>query len=742
MLRSKRFEKLAEREVNKEVFIEELHELGLTIMDSPNDPCPSIEIESGEIVELDGRPKAEFDAIDQFIARYAIDIAQAEASMQMDSVQIARMLVDFHVSQKDVMQVLGGCSPAKLLDIVKQLNVVEMMMAMQKMRQRKKPANQAHVTNWKENPALLAADAAEAGLRGFVEEETTVRVARMAPFSALALLVGSQVGRPGVMTQIAVEESLGLRIAMKGLSTYAETLSVYGTVASFMDGDDTPWSKGILASAYASRGIKSRFTSGTGSEALMGYGQGQSMLYLEIRCILMVKGAGSQGIQNGSISCIALPESLPNGVRGVLAENLIAASLGLEVASGNDALASHSTMRKTAKLMLQFLPGTDFVTSGHSVMPRKDNLFGGGNFDADEMDDWLVIQRDMQVDAGLVPVREEDVLAVRRKAALAMQAVFGEMGFPSISDAEIAAATTAYCSDDMPDRDSVADLAAADAFLDSDQTALDAVAALARTGFEDVAENLLEMQRQRVIGDYLHTSAVFDDKFNVLSALNTPNDYSGPGTGYRVEGETWEAIRTLPQALDPRSLVEDEAPDPRLSLDPVGPAAEGRQTEVIIAVGPAFATQMNQTLADLSHADVIRAITEGIEAQNVPWRLVKVFHGADLADIGLSGARLSGSGIGIGLQSKGTALIQKKGLAKLNNLELLSQAPNLTLESYRALGNNAACYALGKPPIPVPVKIDNTARLRLIVQTTLLHHREVNQIDEARGPTEMKVTFK
>ena len=58
---------------------------------------------------------------------------------------------------------------------------------------------------------------------------------------------------------------------MKGLTSYAETLSVYGTEnAVFVDGDDTPWSKAFLASAYASRGVKIRFTSGTGSEALMG----------------------------------------------------------------------------------------------------------------------------------------------------------------------------------------------------------------------------------------------------------------------------------------------------------------------------------------------------------------------------------------------------------------------------------------------------------------------------------------
>jgi propanediol dehydratase large subunit len=742
MRRSKRFEKLAKRNINKEVFIEEYPELGLVVMDSPNDPNSSIEITGGRIVEMDGRAEADFDAIDRFIARHAIDLTTAPEAMAMSATEIARLLVDINTPQKEVMRVMSGCTPAKLAEVMSSLNVVEMMMAMQKMRQRHKPANQAHVTNWKENPALLAADAAEAGLRGFSEAETTVRVARNAPFSALALLVGSQVGRPGVMTQIAVEEALGLRLAMKGLATYAETLSVYGTIPSFMDGDDTPWSKGLLASAYASRGIKSRFTSGSGSEALMGYGLGLSMLYLEIRCVLMVKGAGSQGIQNGSISCIALPESLPNGVRGVMAENLVAAALGLEVASGNDALASHSAMRKTAKLMLQFLPGTDFVTSGHSVMPRKDNLFGGGDFDSDEMDDWLVIQRDMQVDGGLVPVCEDDVLEVRNKAARAIQAVYARMGFPEITDEEVEASTTAYSSDDMPDRDSVRDLAAADKFLESDKTALDVVAALAQSGFDDVAERVLEMQRQRVLGDYLHTSAIFDEEFNVLSAVNTPNNYSGPGTGYRVEGKVWDDIKALPQALNPRHLVDNEASDPKLQLIPIGPATEGQGSEVVIAVGPAFATAMNQTLADLKHADVLAAIIEGVESEGVNWRLLKIHHGADLAVIGITGARLSGSGISIGLQSKGTALIHKKGLAQLNNLELLSQAPNLTLESYRALGRNAAGYATDKAPTPVPVKIDNTARLRLIVQTTLLHHREVNQIDESKGTLEMKAVFK
>src|SRR3970282_1873241 len=96
------------------------------------------------------------------------------------------------------------------------------------------------------------------------------------------------------------------------------TLSVYGTEPVFVDGDDTPWSKAFLAAAYASRGVKVRLTSGTGSEALMGSAQGCSMLYLEARCLAVIRAAGSQGVQNGSISCGAPLLSVPGGARATL----------------------------------------------------------------------------------------------------------------------------------------------------------------------------------------------------------------------------------------------------------------------------------------------------------------------------------------------------------------------------------------------------------------------------------------
>ncbi|HEU5010974.1 MAG TPA: glycerol dehydratase reactivase beta/small subunit family protein, partial [Roseiflexaceae bacterium] len=70
----------------------------------------------------------------------------------------------------------------------------------------------------------------------------------------------------------------------------------------------------------------------------------------------------------------------------------------------------------------------------------------------------------------------------------------------------------------------------------------------------------------------------------------------------------------------------------------------------------------------------------------------------------------------------------KEGLARLHNLELFPQSPSLTLETYQAIGRNAARYAKGLAVQPVPVQVDNWARLRLIVKTTLLHRRETEEI--------------
>lgn len=554
--RSKRFEALDRRSVSKDGFVNEWPEVGFVAMESPNDPDPSVTVEYGQIVEMDGTDRENFDFIDRFIADYALNVEKAEAAVSVDSEAFARDLVDINVPREEIVELSTAMTPAKLVEVVNQLDIAEIIMAMKKMRTRQTPGNQCHVTSVKDNVAQIAADAAEAARRGFYEIENTVGVARMAPLTALAQQIGAQCGRGGVITQCAVEEATELQLGMRGMTGYAETVSVYGTEDVFKDGDDTPWSKAFLASGYASRGLKMRYTSGAGSELNMGQAEGKSMFYLEARCILVTKGCGVQGLQNGGISCIAIPTSVPAGVKEVAAENLVTMMADLEVASGNDQTFTHSDKRRTARMMPQFLAGTDFIFSGYSAVPNYDNMFAGSTFDSYDYDEYNIMQRDLQVEGGTRPVEEEAVIEYRERAVRALQVVFDELGFPRITDEEVEAAIYADGSKDMPERSTAEDIKAAEEMMDEGITGADVVRILAQNGFEDIAENMLGILKGRVAGDYIQTSGIFlgDGDFDIVSAVNDPNEYQGPGTGHRLTGEAWEEKKAVRFAVDPEDI--------------------------------------------------------------------------------------------------------------------------------------------------------------------------------------------
>ena len=76
-MRSRRFEKIAERPINRDTFIRPWPEAGLAATDSPFDPAPSLVIRDGVISEMDGVPAEAFDLVERFIARHAIDLAVA-----------------------------------------------------------------------------------------------------------------------------------------------------------------------------------------------------------------------------------------------------------------------------------------------------------------------------------------------------------------------------------------------------------------------------------------------------------------------------------------------------------------------------------------------------------------------------------------------------------------------------------------------------------------------------------------
>ncbi|TFG66024.1 MAG: hypothetical protein E4H27_10300, partial [Anaerolineales bacterium] len=210
--------------------------------------------------------------------------------------------------------------------------------------------------------------------------------------------------------------------------------------------------------------------------------------------------------------------------------------------------------------------------------------------------------------------------------------------------------------------------------------------------------------------------------------------------GYRLTGQRWEEIQNIPQAWDPIDFVANlEKQKATPWLDDMGIASRGLSPEVVIAIGPAFGTAIHHTIGGIELKQVLQAMSRGIESMGIPARIVRIHHTSDCAFIGHAGAQLSGSTVAIGIQSKGTTVIHRQDLAPLENLELFSMAPNLDLSLYQQIGINAASYALHKPTIPVAVKIDNTARLRLIVQTTLLHRKETEMVVLGKKPTEVQI---
>jgi propanediol dehydratase large subunit len=89
-----------------------------------------------------------------------------------------------------------------------------------------------------------------------------------------------------------------------------------------------------------------------------------------------------------------------------------------------------------------------------------------------------------------------------------------------------------------------------------------------------------------------------------------------------------------------------------------------------LGVSPALGVDIWQCLSGLSVLDALREILAGLEEEGCHGRVVRFRDTVDPGRIGLAAARLSGSGIGIGLQGKGTALIHRRDLAPLANLEL------------------------------------------------------------------------
>ena len=180
-----------------------------------------------------------------------------------------------------------------------------------------------------------------------------------------------------------------------------------------------------------------------------------------------------------------------------------------------------------------------------------------------------------------------------------------------------------------------------------------------------------------------------------------------------------------------------------MTLREVGESKPGTSpNEVVIALAPAFGDKLKKrTITGIPHATVLREIMAGIEEEGLKARVIRVTHTSDVAFIGKRGAELSGSGIAIGIQSRGTTVIHQRDLFPLQNLELFPQSPVITLETYRNIGRNAARYGKGDTPAPVSQISDQMARPKYQAIAAVFHIRETEFVDVNKKPVDLDVRF-
>lgn len=174
----------------------------------------------------------------------------------------------------------------------------------------------------------------------------------------------------------------------------------------------------------------------------------------------------------------------------------------------------------------------------------------------------------------------------------------------------------------------------------------------------------------------------------------------------------------------------------------VGIAKPGySKDEVVIAVAPAFAEVLDKNMTKIPHKEILRQVIAGIEEEGLKARVVKVYRTSDVSFCASEGDKLSGSGIAVAIQSKGTAIIHQKDQAPLMNLELFPQAPVIDLDTYRAIGKNAAQYAKGMSPNPVPTVNDQMARVQYQALSALMHIKETKEVVVGKPAEEIELNF-
>lgn len=235
--------------------------------------------------------------------------------------------------------------------------------------------------------------------------------------------------------------------------------------------------------------------------------------------------------------------------------------------------------------------------------------------------------------------------------------------------------------------------------------------------------------------------SIVEQVVNSINAAPQQVATAAPAAPKADEGEVTKT-KTGGFAQVPGTATATTGTQEGMTLTEVGVAPKGTDpNEVVVGIAAAFGKYQHENIVHVPHTDILREVLAGIEEEGCKWRVIRVYRTSDVSFVAHDAAEWSGSGIGIGIQSKGTTVIHQKDLPPLNNLELFPQCPLIDLETYRQIGKNAALYAKGQSPTPVPMKNDQMARPRFQAVSALLHIKETEHTDRSRDPELVEVKF-
>ena len=136
------------------------------------------------------------------------------------------------------------------------------------------------------------------------------------------------------------------------------------------------------------------------------------------------------------------------------------------------------------------------MCSGFGSIQRYDNMFGPSQWNAEDIDDFLVMQRDWGIDGGCVPHCRAARCRAACRAADAVRAVYLHRSGRLHDDAPLERVVDAAGSKDLRRHEPFTTLIAARTILESGLTMVDVIRALYECGFDVEAERTLAMPRR------------------------------------------------------------------------------------------------------------------------------------------------------------------------------------------------------------------------------------------------------